>query len=120
MPQWKEVSAPARKADYRYKFLRLLDTPPRQRIGYGPEGSYWEPELPVRVGDVVKIHMRRTAAETGHVCSVNDVSAWGERVLEVEWPCPHCLHPHHVMIPESWITEGKAVFVEKVSEEKHA
>ena len=29
MPQWKEVPAPARKADYRYKFLRLLDTPPR-------------------------------------------------------------------------------------------
>ena len=39
MMSWKEVPAPARKADYRYKFLRLLDTPPRQRIGYGPEGS---------------------------------------------------------------------------------
>ena len=120
MPQWKEVSAPARKADYRYKFLRLLDTPPRQRIGYGPDGSYWKRELPIRAGDVVQISMRRSAAETGHLCSVNDVSAWGERVLEVEWPCLHCLHPHHVMIPESWITEGKAVFVEKVSEEKHA
>lgn len=116
---WKEVPAPARKADYRYKFLRLFDTPPRQKIGYGPDGSYWKAELPVQTGDVVKIYMRRSAEEIGHICSVNDISVWGERVLDVEWLCPHCLHPHHVMIPESWIAEGKAVFVEKGAEEKH-
>lgn len=109
---WKEVPAPTRKADYRNKHLRLLDTPPRQQIGYSPEGRYWRPELPVQVGDVVEIYMRRTAAETGHVCSVNDVSDWGTRVLEVVWDCPHCLHAHNVMIPESWLDEGKAVFVE--------
>ncbi len=114
MPQWKEAPAPARKSEYRFKHLRLLAAPPRQQIGYGPEGRYWKPELPVQAGDVVQIVMRRSAAETGHVCSVNDVSAWGERVLEVEWSCPHCLHPHHVMIPESWIAGGKAMFVEKI------
>ena len=65
MMSWKEVPAPARKVDYRYKFLRLLDTPPRQRIGYGPDGSYWKRELPIRAGDVVQISMRRSAAETG-------------------------------------------------------
>ncbi len=84
MPQWKEAPAPARKSEYRFKHLRLLAAPPRQQIGYGPEGRYWKPELPVQAGDVVQIVMRRSAAETGHVCSVNDVSAWGERVLEVE------------------------------------
>lgn len=113
MSQWKEVPAPTRKADYRYKHLRLLDTPPRQQIDYGPDGIYWKSELPVQTGDVVQIVMRRSAAETRHICSVSDVSAWGDRVLEVEWPCPHCLHPHHVIIPEHWIAEGKAVFVEK-------
>lgn len=29
---WKEVERPARKADYRYKYLRLLAVPPEQRI----------------------------------------------------------------------------------------
>ena len=110
---WKEVERPARKADSRYKYLRLLAVPPEQRIVGGQSGQR---ELPVRTGDVVKIYMRRSAEETKHVVSVNDVSAWGDaRVLEVEWPCPHCRHTHHVMIPESWIAENKAVFVEPIS-----
>ena len=113
MTTWKEVERPAKKADYRYKYLRLLAVPPEQSIISGQSGQR---ELPVRTGDVVKIYMRRSAEETQHVVSVNDVSAWGDaRVLEVEWPCPHCRHTHHVMIPESWIAENKAVFVEPIS-----
>lgn len=112
MPQWKTIPTPSRKADYRYKHLRLLAAPPAQRI-FG--GSPDQEELPVRINDVVRIYMRRTAEETAHVVSVNNVSAWGNtRVLDVEWACPHCSHLHHVMIPENWIAEGKAVFVEKV------
>ena len=35
---WKEVERPARKADYRYKYLRLLAVPPEQRIVGGQSG----------------------------------------------------------------------------------
>ena len=114
MTTWNEAERPARKADYRYKHLRLQATPPEQRIVGGPSGQR---ELPVRIGDVIKIYMRRPAEETKHVVSINDVSAWGDaRVLEVEWPCPHCGHSHHFMIPESWLDDGKAVFVERETE----
>ena len=105
-----EVERPARKAEYRYKHLRLLATPPEQRIADVP---IKQRDLPVRIGDVVKITMRRNARETWQIVSANDVSNWGDvRVLEVEWPCPHCGHSHHFMIPESWLDDGKAVFVE--------
>lgn len=105
MPTWKYVSPPARKADYRNKHLRLLATPPEQCPG--------QRVLPVLNGDVVKIYMRRSAKETWRMCNSNNVASWGDvRVLEVEWPCPHCGHTHRLMIPESWIDEGKAVFVE--------
>lgn len=106
---WKHVLPPVKKADYRYKHLRLLATPPGQR----PEQRV----LPVQFGDVVKITMRRNARETCQLVSVNDVSNWGDvRVLEVSWPCPHCGHAHHFIIPESWIVDGKAVFVEPETE----
>ncbi len=37
---------------------------------------------------------------------------FGKRVLELRWKCPHCDYAHEVFIPESWIAEGKAQFVE--------
>lgn len=108
---WIAVPPPIRKPDWRYKHMRLLAVPPKQRIPGDPTGQR---ELPVQIGDVVKVYMRRRAEETAHVCSISDVSTWGNvRVLEVEWDCPHCGHPHHIMIPESWVAEGDAVFVEK-------
>lgn len=109
---WKRVDPPRTKVEWRYKHLRLLAVPPkqRQRIPGDPAGKR---ELPVLVGDVVKVYMRRKAEETANVCSISDVSSWGNvRVLEVEWDCPHCDNTHHLIIPESWIGEGKAEFVE--------
>lgn len=111
---WKEMERPAKKADYRYKHLRLLATPPEQRIADVP---IQQRKLPVRIGDVVKISMRRNARETRQLAFTNDVSGWGDvRVLEVEWPCPHCGHTHRFLIPESWLDEGKAEFVELAKE----
>lgn len=112
MPQWKNIPIPARKADYRFKHLRLLAAPPAQRIiGGSPD----QQELPVRINDVVRISMRRSWEETNAKLNMINISSWPpERVLEVEWPCPHCSHSHHFVIPESWIAEGKAVFVEKI------
>ena len=110
MVTWKDVPPPAKKADYRYKHLRLLAEPPVDGQPCSPE----TPPLPVRIGDVARIAMRRAAKETRGICSITDVSSWGAiRVLELEWKCPHCAEAHHILIPESWIAEGKAVFVEK-------
>lgn len=107
MPEWKEIATPSRKADYRYKHLRLLAAPPAQRILGG--------SLPVQIGDVVRIYMRRSWEDANVYLNEINISSWPpERVLEVEWPCPHCAHAHHFVIPESWIAEGKAVFVEKI------
>ncbi len=110
MVTWKDVPPPAKKADYRYKHLRLLAEPPADGMFRSPQN----PPLPVRIGDVAKISMRRAAKETWGSCSIADVSSWGAiRVLELEWKCPHCAQAHHILIPESWIAEGKSVFVEK-------
>lgn len=112
MPEWKEIATPSRKADYRYKHLRLLAAPPAQHIIGIPSDQQ---KLPVRIGDVVRIYMRRSWQEANVYLNEINISSWPhERVLEVEWPCPHCAHAHHFVIPESWIAEGKAVFVEKV------
>lgn len=103
---WKKVEPPRTKAEWRYKHLRLLALPPRQvTIG--------KPELPVKIGDVVRIFMRRSYDDAGNLWT-HDISEWPrERILEVEWGCPHCGHMHRSLIPESWITEGRAEFVEK-------
>ncbi len=115
MTTWKEIPAPANKADYRYKYLRLLAVPPVDGMRRSPE----TPPLPVRINDVTKISMRRAAKDTWCV-SLPNVSAWGDvRVLELEWKCPHCDQGHRILIPENWIAEGKAVFVEAVTEESH-
>lgn len=110
---WKDVPVPTRKADYRFKYLRLLAVPPRQAI-------IGKPELPVKIGDVVHIFMRRSYDDAGDLWT-RDISGWPrERILEVEWNCPHCDQMHRILIPEAWIAEGKAVFVEQTDEDSHA
>lgn len=109
MPTWKYVSPPARKADYRNKHLRLLAEPPED----GQRRGLDDPQLPVRSGDVLWIAARRNAQETRERCTGPDVAAWGNvRVLEMRWKCPCCASVHMIIIPESWLDEGKAVFVE--------
>lgn len=115
MADWKEVNPPARKADYRYKHLRLLAEPPADGQQRAPAAK----PLPVRIGDVAKISMRRAAKDTWGHSGIPDVSQWGDiRVLDLEWTCPHCAHSHHFMIPESWLDEGKAVFVEPTAPDR--
>ena len=77
----KDVPVPARKADYRFKHLRLLAVPLRQAI-------IGNPELHVKIGDVVHIFMRRSYDDAGDLW-IRDISGWPrERILEVEWICP--------------------------------
>lgn len=113
---WKDVPIPAKKADYRFKHLRLLAVPPRQQLRFSPQ-----PELPVKAGDVAMIYARRSWAEADAHCHCLDISLWPhERVLELMWDCGHCHATHHILIPEAWIAEGKTVFVEQTDEDSHA
>lgn len=106
MMEWKEVPAPRRKADYADKRLRLLETPPKQRHKYDHI-----PELPIQPGDVALIWMRRSFRDAE--CMNVDIKSWPEgRVLDLRWKCPFCAVLHTVLIPESWIEVGKAIFVE--------
>ena len=64
---------------------------------------------------VVRITRRCNAKETMHSC--NDVSRWGGiRVVRIVWHCPYCGGSHEFYLPESWIADGKAVFVEKLED----
>lgn len=107
---WKAVSPPARKADWRYKHLRLLAFPPSSK--YDWENNRPFPPLPVQIGDVAQIYMRRDYGDIKDVVGHGLEQEYGKRVLEVYWKCPHCEHSHSLFIPESWIAEGKAEFVE--------
>lgn len=110
--EWNVCEQPKRKADYVHKYLRLEDAPPPQVATvnrfYGAQYK-----LPIKAGAVLQILARRNAKDTAHVVSIPNVSHWGDiRILELRWCCPYCYQVHSVMIPESWLDEGKAVFVE--------
>lgn len=107
---WHPVEPPKRKADYRDKYLRLRATPP-------PATYDWKNEvqgqpLPVQPGDIAQIYMRRAYRDIEDVVGKGFEHIYGERVLELKWICPHCGHSHRLFIPEAWISEGKAEFVE--------
>jgi hypothetical protein len=60
----------------------------------------------------VYIVRRLNAKNTMH--SSRDVAHWGSmRILDVEFVCSTCGTTHRDFIPEVYIEEGKAVFVEK-------
>jgi hypothetical protein len=112
--EWREIPVPERKADYAGKHLRLLANPEQ----YEPPKQFWhegysgKPDL---TGRVVYLHRRLNARETMN--SAHDVSRWGDvRVLAITWHCTRCGASHSGYIPESWLEEGKAVFVERVKE----
>lgn len=107
---WKKVETPKKKADWRYKILRLQEVPPSCR--YDGAHDRIVPQLPIQIGDVAKIERRRDISEVNWWMSQEQKETFGKRVLELVWICPHCDHPHHLIIPESWIAEGKACFVE--------
>lgn len=108
MSDWIEIPTPPRKADWRFKHLKMLVLPPEQSL----KQSDGRRVLPLEVGAIVKIEMRRKARDTWAMPSTPDVSGWGDlRVLEVSWHCPFCGSAHRFFIPEIWVAEGKAIFV---------
>jgi len=114
---WREIPIPARKTEYEGKRLLLLANPERYETPkqYRPDDYIEQPDL---TDWVVRLARRCNAKDT--MGSPDDVSRWGSiRVLRIGWRCPHCGCAHSCYIPESWLEEGKAVFVEKVTEENN-
>ena len=88
---WRRVDAPRYKKDYRDKFVTAGDF------------------SPVRAGDMA-------SPPDGAVCRVERRYSEGpgqEFLLLLLWRCPHCRLICHVSVPESWIRDGRLVFVER-------
>ena len=94
----KKVDSPKHKKDWIGKQLLL-------KRGWEP-GRCTPPD-----GIAVKIYRRLHALETLN-CGI-DVSGLEVRIIKVSWTCPHCGASHQGYIPERWIEEGEAFFVEK-------
>ena len=100
---WQDVPIPMRKGDYAGKFLRLSEQPPAIH-------TYYREYLP-KPDSVVRIARRLNAYET--MSTADDISSWGKvRALKLEYKCPTCDLTHRCYIPENWIDDGRAVFVE--------
>ncbi len=89
---------PKLKKDWEGKLLRVHTF---------PQHSYWEPgttnrkeclEPLVPAGAVLDLRKRYTDG--------------GAPRLVCDWPCPCCGHKHERIIPEEYVTKGKAEFVE--------
>lgn len=90
--------------------IRLLAVPPSPQYNWCKNKMY--PPLPVQVGDIATIYMRRKIDEIS-VPRELYLPLYTERVLELRWQCPHCRHDHTLYVPEGWIAEGKVKFVEQ-------
>ncbi|WP_346667373.1 hypothetical protein [uncultured Desulfovibrio sp.] len=88
---WRRVDAPRYKKDYRDKYVTAEDF------------------SPARVGDM-------TSPPDGAVCRVErrySECAGQEFQLILRWHCPHCGLSCCIVVPESWIRDGRLVFVER-------
>lgn len=86
---WRVVEPPKYKKDYEGKLLKIMQFSHKYRVG-----AFLPPD-----GAVCRISRRyKDGGDTFQ--------------LEVSWYCPACDSSHRKHIPETWISEGKAHFVE--------
>ena len=91
--EWRVVEPPKYKKDYEGKLLRIKQINHKYRVG-----AHLPPD-----GAVCHIERRYNGGGAGNSFT-----------LEVSWGCPACDSRHRETIPEAWITEGKAHFVEPI------
>lgn len=90
-PGWRRVATPRYKKDYKGKYVTAEDF------------SYARGEIMKSPPDGAVCLLERRASEgAGH-----------EFFLYLKWSCPHCGLSTDFCVPESWITQGKLVFVEQ-------
>ena len=106
---WRSIDPPSKKSDFVGKFLALNEDAPPVWFNDGNPMPQFRPKS----GDIVRIARRMNAKDAS--LSVLDVSSWGNiRILKIEILCKTCGTIHQAFIPESWIAENKACFVEEI------
>lgn len=88
---WRRVDAPRYKKDYRDKYVTAEDLSPA-RVG---------DMAPPPDGAVYRV-VRRYSEGAGQ-----------EFQLRLRWRCIHCGLSCCIVVPESWIRDGRLVFVER-------
>lgn len=102
------VDPPKHKKDWPGGRIMLKEAPP-------PINTYRPEKSPPRK-TVLTIERRLNAKDS--MSTSWDVSYLGNiRILRCNWKCPFCECTHTAIIPESWIDEGKAWFVEAEPDE---
>ena len=95
-PGWRRVATPRYKKDYKGKYVTAEDfSDVRSEFRKSPPDG------------AVCLMARRASEGAGH-----------EFLLYLKWRCPNCGLDTHFWVPESWIKNGRLVFVEP-EEESH-
>ena len=106
----RECAIPKYKKDWPGRTLLMKEACPRGHRRWGKDD---QPSL-LREGDLVTIERflpKNEARYIGHL----ETSQWveeGQRVIKLTWTCPTCAARHEDYIPESFIRQKKAIFVE--------
>lgn len=109
----RECAIPKYKKDWPGKSLLMKAACPTTRMSPYEYGERL-PSL-IEAGVLVKLERFLSKSEatlSGH----SDLYQWaekeGQRVIKISWRCPRCAVCHEDFIPESFIRQKKAIFVE--------
>ena len=109
----RECAIPKYKKDWPGKSLLMKAACPTTRMSPYEYGERL-PSL-IEAGVLVKLERFLSKSEatlSGH----SDLYQWaekeGQRVIKIGWRCPRCAVCHEDYIPESFIRQKKAIFVE--------
>lgn len=114
----RELAIPKYKKDWPGKTLLMKEDCPLTHWRGGKPG---QPSL-LTAGEVVRLE-RFLSREEARMSRWRELYRWseeGQRVIKLSWSCPHCAHTHEDFIPESFIRQKKAIFVEITESEGEA
>ena len=112
----RELAIPKYKKDWPGKTLLMKEDCPirHRRWGKGDQPSL------LRKGELVTVERFLAKNEVLYLGYV-ETHQWAEeeqRVIKLTWTCPTCAARHEDYIPESFIRQKKAIFVEAVETEE--
>ncbi|HIW78393.1 MAG TPA: hypothetical protein H9874_04515 [Candidatus Bilophila faecipullorum] len=108
----RELAIPKYKKDWPGRTLLMKEDCPLTHWRAGKPG---QPSL-LTAGEVVTLE-RFLSREEARMSGWSELYRWtdeGQRVIKLSWSCPHCAHTHEDFIPESFIRQKKALFVEVI------
>lgn len=114
----RELAIPKYKKDWPGKTLLMKEDCPTTHWRAGKRD---QPSL-LTAGEVVRLE-RFLSRDEARMSGCGQLYRWseeGQRVIKISWSCPHCAHTHEDFIPESFIRQKKAIFVEITESEGEA